>query len=114
MITLEVLCLNLPEITAEDIHHWIENQWLCPEKKEGHYLFKEIDEARARLIVELRDHMGIPEDSMSLVLQLLDQLYTTRRQMRYLCEVISTPDYPDVRKRLRRIMDDSLSVIEIN
>lgn len=109
MITLEVLCLNLPEITEKDIYRWIDNQWLCPEKKEGHYLFREIDEARAKLIMELRDHMGVAEDSMSLVLQLLDQLYTTRRQMRCLCEAISTPHYPDVSRELRRIMDDNWS-----
>lgn len=113
MITLERLCYNLPEITAKDIRHWIDNQWLRPETKEGNYLFKEIDEARARLILELRDHLGVSEDSMSLVLQLLDQLYTTRRQMRYLCEVISTENYPDVRQTLRRILDEEI-IIEVN
>ena len=113
MITLEMLCYNLPEITANDVYHWINNQWLRPEKKEGNYLVKEIDEARAKLILELRDHLGVAEDSMSLVLQLLDQLYTTRRQMRYLCEVISTEKYPDVQQILRRILDDH-STIEIN
>ncbi len=113
MITLEMLCYNLPEITVSDVHHWIDNQWLRPEKKEGNYLFKEIDEARARLIIELRDHLGVTEDSMSLVLQLLDQLYTTRRQIRYLCEVISTEKYPDVQLTLRRILDDH-SIIELN
>lgn len=108
-----MLCYNLPALTVQDIQHWIDNQWLRPEKKEGGYLFKEIDEARAKLILELRDHLGVAEDSMSLVLQLLDQLYTTRRQMHYLCEAISTQNYPDVRQSLRRILDDEM-IIEIN
>lgn len=106
MITLETLCLNLPEVTSADIQSWIQNQWLKPEKKEDNYLFYEIDEARARLILDLRDNLGISEDAMSLVLNLIDQLYTTRRQMKYLCEVISTDHYPDSRQKLRQLMDE--------
>ncbi|MDI2091275.1 hypothetical protein [Commensalibacter oyaizuii] len=113
MITLETLCLNLPQVSSAEIEIWIRNQWVKPETKEGHYCFHEIDEARIRLILELRDHLGVTEDAMPLVLQLIDQLYTTRRQMRYLCEIIATDHYPDSRQKLRRMMDEIIITTDI-
>ena len=45
-------------------------------------VFSELDIARIRLILDLRATMDVEERSVSLVLSLLDQLYTTRRQLR--------------------------------
>ena len=53
-----------------------------PDKSAGGYTFREIDVARARLILEMRDEMEISEDALPVVLLLLDQLYDLRRQMR--------------------------------
>ncbi|CAI3942461.1 MULTISPECIES: chaperone modulator CbpM [Commensalibacter] len=110
MMTFEMFCLNLPEVTSAEIKIWIENQWLRPQEKDGNYLFQEIDEARVHLIIELRDDLGITEDAMSVVLNLLDQLYTTRRQMKYLCEVIATDHYPDTQQKLRHMMTQQVIV----
>lgn len=108
MMTFEMFCLNLPDVTSTDIQFWIENEWLKPEEKDGTYFFQEIDEARVHLIIELRDDLGIAEDAMPVILNLLDQLYTTRRQMKYLCEVIATDHYPDTRQKLRHMMSEEI------
>lgn len=108
MMTFEMFCLNLPEVTSTDIKFWIKNEWLRPEEKDGTYFFQEIDEARVHLIIELRDDLGIAEDAMPVVLNLLDQLYTTRRQMKYLCEVIATDHYPDTQQKLRHMMSEEI------
>ncbi|AXY22191.1 hypothetical protein CD178_01413 [Komagataeibacter saccharivorans] len=104
MITLETLCVRIGNVPAADVQGWIDNAWLRPEGVPGHYLFREIDEARARLIVELRDDMGVNAESMPVVLSLLDQLYAARRQMLRLREIISVPRESELRGRVRALL----------
>ena len=105
MNTLETLCLRIGNVPAEDVQGWIDSEWLRPEGTRGHYLFCEIDEARARLIVELRDDMGINDEGVPVVLSLLDQLYAARRQMLRLREAISVPRENELRGRLRALLN---------
>jgi chaperone modulatory protein CbpM len=50
--------------------------------------FLEIDVARVRLIHDLRRSMGIGEETMPLVLSLLDQVYALRGTLRDLLRVL--------------------------
>ena len=104
MITLETLCVRIGNVPADEVQGWIDSEWLRPEGAPGHYLFREIDEARARLILELRDDMGINAEGMPVVLSLLDQLYAARRQMRRLREAISIPRENELRSRVRALL----------
>ncbi|CAM2915229.1 hypothetical protein CFR75_07065 [Komagataeibacter xylinus] len=104
MITIETLCLRIGNVPERDVQAWIDSDWLRPEGAPGHYLFREIDEARARLIIELRDDMGINDEGMPVVLSLLDQLYAARRQMLRLREAISIPRENELRSRLRGLL----------
>jgi chaperone modulatory protein CbpM len=58
---------------------WIAAGWLLP-RGDGRE-FSEIDLARARLIHDLRDDFGVNDDGISVVLNLLDQLYGLRRTL---------------------------------
>ncbi|NHO32611.1 chaperone modulator CbpM [Acetobacter fallax] len=89
MITIETLAVRLGRISTVEIEGWIEREWLRADGVPGHYVFQEVDEARARLILELRDDLGVEEDAVPVVLSLLDQLYTTRRQMRLLAAALN-------------------------
>ncbi|ATU71668.1 hypothetical protein CFR78_07880 [Komagataeibacter rhaeticus] len=104
MITLETLCIRIGNVPVEDVQGWIDSEWLRPEGTRGHYLFREIDEARARLIRELREDMGVNDEGMPVVLSLLDQLYAARRQMRRLREAISVPRENELRSRVRALL----------
>ncbi|GAN97370.1 hypothetical protein Geu3261_0169_019 [Komagataeibacter europaeus NBRC 3261] len=104
MITLETLCMRIGNVPQDEVLGWIDSDWLRPEGGRGHYLFREIDEARARLILELRDDMGINTEGMPVVLSLLDQLYAARRQMLRLREAISVPRENELRSRLRALL----------
>ncbi|MHC0613938.1 chaperone modulator CbpM [Komagataeibacter oboediens] len=104
MITLETLCVRIGNVPADEVQGWIDSDWLRPEGVRGHYLFREIDEARARLILELRDDMGINDEGMPVVLSLLDQLYAARRQMLRLREAISVPRDDELRSRVRALL----------
>ncbi|HET8997843.1 MAG TPA: chaperone modulator CbpM [Acetobacteraceae bacterium] len=60
---------------------WVERGWVLPEQADTGWVFHEIDVARVRLVHDLRRQMDIGEDSMSLVLSLLDQVYELRARL---------------------------------
>ena len=60
---------------------WIEEAWLSPAERDGERVFEEIDLARARLIVDLRQNMGVNDPGVGVILHLLDQLHGLRGAM---------------------------------
>jgi chaperone modulatory protein CbpM len=90
-------------LNPDDLRRWIDNAWVRPDGQPGQYRFHDIDVARLRLIVELRDDLGVDETALPVVLSLLDQLYETRRNMIRLRAVIETVVPEDLRGR---ILDD--------
>jgi chaperone modulatory protein CbpM len=69
--------LGEPELTA-----WIERGWVHPEEAPTGPIFHEIDIARVRLIRDLRTAMRIEDDTIPVVLSLLDQVYELRAGLR--------------------------------
>ncbi|MEA2738478.1 MAG: chaperone modulatory protein CbpM, partial [Acetobacteraceae bacterium] len=55
---------------------------------EPDWVFQEIDVARVRLIRDFSTTMEVPEETMPLVLSLLDQVYTLRGQMRAVARAV--------------------------
>ena len=100
MIGIDVVIAEISGLTRQDLERWISNAWVQPDKSAGGYVFREIDVARARLILEMRDEMEINEDALPVVLLLLDQLYDLRRQMRDLNDAFVQVVPRDVRQDL--------------
>jgi chaperone modulatory protein CbpM len=100
MITIEMLVQTVHGLNRDDLRRWIDNAWIRPDGTPGQYRFHDIDVARLRLIVELRDDLGVDESAMPVVLSLLDQLYETRRHMIRLRRVIETAVPEELRGRL--------------
>jgi chaperone modulatory protein CbpM len=69
--------LGEPELTA-----WIERGWVRPEQTDAEPVFHDIDIARIRLIHDLRTMMRIEDETIPLVLSLLDQVYDLRAGLR--------------------------------
>ena len=103
MITLEHLCITISGLRAAEVEHWIAQQWVRPEGAPGHYAFHEIDVARVRLIVQLRDELHVDDEALPIVLSLMDQLYTARRQMRRVRAAIEAAPEP-LRRQLAQAM----------
>jgi chaperone modulatory protein CbpM len=100
MIGIDVVIAQLPGLLRPDLERWILLGWVRPDGAAGGYAFREVDVARVRLIRELRDEMDVNEDTLPLVLSLLDQLYDVRRRMRELTEALDRTASEDVRKAL--------------
>jgi len=94
--TVAGLFADLPEA---ELTSWVARGWVQPDQGDpdpGAWEFHEIDVARVRLIHDLRHAMEIGEETMPLVLSLLDQIYTLRGTMRDLLRAMETQP-PDVR-----------------
>ena len=81
MITIETILLEFHGLRPDELERWIANHWVRPEGGPGAYRFHDIDLARIRLILELRDTLEVTEPALPTVLSLLDQLYEMRRRM---------------------------------
>jgi len=86
MISIDVLVEICSRLERPVLERWIADDWVRPDRLDGAYAFREIDVARVRLILQLRDEMDVNEAALPVVLLLLDQLYDLRRQMRILGE----------------------------
>ena len=88
MITRERLLAIVGGVEAAELERWVAEEWVRPERRAGDLLFSDIDVARTRLLIELRDELRLDDEAVPVVLSLLDQLYASRRRMRLLCEAI--------------------------
>lgn len=65
------------------IVHCIQAEWIQPFSRKT-MEFDEEDIARLQLIRELKEDFGANEESIPLILHLLDQIYTLRRKIYHL------------------------------
>ena len=77
-----------PDLAETELHTWVQRGWVRPEGHEPDWVFQEIDVARVRLIHDFRHAMAVSEETMPLVLSLLDQVYTLRGQMRAVARAV--------------------------
>lgn len=88
-------------LEADALEAWIEAGWLAPRKDDSGSRFAEIDVARAQLIRDLREDLGVNDEGVTVVLDLVDQLHGMRRTLRCLLSSIQSQPEP-VRSRLCR------------
>lgn len=88
MMSFEAVLHLIGGVREDELRHWIVERWVRPESRGEGYVFHDVDVARVRLIVELRRELAIDEETMPVVLGLLDQVYALRRRLRAVCEVL--------------------------
>jgi len=107
MIGFDELVRRFAGLNAVELSRWIENRWLVPETtpEEGveRWVFHDVDVARVELILDIRREFAVDDEALSLVLSLLDQVYSLRRQMRRLCDALEQQP-PDIRDAIRRAL----------
>ena len=60
---------------------WIEEEWLIPVRTAHELAFTDMDLARANLIHDLKDKMGVNDEGLGVILHLLDQMHALRRAL---------------------------------
>ena len=89
MIALEALLREVRAVDATELGRWIDSGWVRPEGEPGDWLFHEVDVARVRLIIEIRQDLALGDEAVPVVLSLLDQLYGLRREFAALCGAVA-------------------------
>jgi len=91
--------LGRARLEAQSLETWVAEGWLVREPGEAGQHFTEADVARAQLIHDLQRDLGVNEEGIGVILDLLDQLYGVRRTLGQLLSAIQAqPD--EVRERL--------------
>jgi chaperone modulatory protein CbpM len=109
MKTLSEVVVTVGRIDRLELHRWVELGWVQPQRPpDAEPSFSDLDVARVCLICDLRHDLAVEEETMPLVLSLLDQLYAMRRQMKALQGALQQqPD--DVRRAIMAVLEASRS-----
>jgi chaperone modulatory protein CbpM len=80
IVTKQEFCARAA-LDGETLEVWIEEEWLIPSRTESEPVFSDADLARAKLIRELIDDLGVNTEGVGIVLHLLDEVHGLRRAM---------------------------------
>jgi chaperone modulatory protein CbpM len=83
-----------PDLRETELRAWVDRGWVRPEGAAPDWVFQEIDVARVRLIHDFRHAMAVSEETMPLVLSLLDQVYALRGQMQAFVRAVESQPEP--------------------
>jgi chaperone modulatory protein CbpM len=103
MIGIEALIGRFSGLDRIELLRWVENRWVLPDRRGGSWVFHEVDIARVELILEIRRELALDDETMPLVLGLLDQVYGLRRQLRRLCDAIEAQP-AEIRATIKRTL----------
>jgi chaperone modulatory protein CbpM len=81
-------------LDADVIETWIEAGWLAPRQEAEFRRFSEIDLARAELIHDLIHGMGVNEEGITVILDLVDQLHGVRLALREILSAVAAQPEP--------------------
>lgn len=81
MIISKVDFLYRARLDQQTLEVWIEEEWLLPEGPREEPKFSEEDLARAGLIRDLQQDMGVNSEGVGVILDLLDQIHGLRRAL---------------------------------
>ena len=82
------LCRQLG-IAGDRLDGWIEAGCVRPRRIRGNVVFSATDRARIELILDLSGPMGVNDDGVAIVLDLLDQIYGLRQALKGMAAVVS-------------------------
>ena len=107
-IGLDEALATCRRVSRGDLTLWIERRWVRPHRTDPAPVFTAIDLARIELICDLRQDLDLDEDTVPLVLSLLDTVHGLRHRLSVLARAIDRLP-PDTRQALadeiRRLED---------
>jgi chaperone modulatory protein CbpM len=88
-------------LDAEVLEAWVEAGWLLPRRDVETRRFTEVDLARAQLIRDLKDDMGVNDEGVAVILDLVDQVHGLRRTLRIVGSAVGAQPEALRRRRAR-------------
>ena len=65
-------------LERETLEMWIREEWLIPGQSAGELTFSDADIARAELIRDLKNDLGVNDEGVGVILSLVDQVHGLR------------------------------------
>ena len=81
MIISKLDFLDRMQLDRETLEVWIEEEWLVPSGTATEPAFSEADLARAKLIRDLIQDLGVNDEGVGVILNLLDQVHGLRKAL---------------------------------
>lgn len=106
MKNLEEVVTLLPELHRDDLERWIRDALIEAAQDTGSPTLSDTQFARVRLICTLRYDMDVEEETLPVVLDLLDQLHDTRARLHTLSQAVLAQD-EDVRAAVLDIVTEA-------
>jgi chaperone modulatory protein CbpM len=79
MIISKLEFIHRSQLDQETLDIWLEEEWIVPREADDEPAFSEADLARAQLILELKQDLGVNDEGVGVILSLLDQVHSLRR-----------------------------------
>ncbi len=103
MMRIDELLATIRPLHREDLERWVQEAWVSALDEGGTLHFSDMECARVRLICTLRYDWEVEEESVPIILSLLDQLYETRRELNALAAAVARQS-SEVREAILRAM----------
>jgi chaperone modulatory protein CbpM len=103
MIGTDDLLTRFAGLERGELTRWVEDRWVLPDEAGGRWVFHEVDIARVELILHVRRDFSVGDDAMAVVLGLLDQVYSLRRQMTRLTAALEAQP-PEAQAAIKRAL----------
>lgn len=85
------------DLTPETLAIWLDSGWLQPALRDGAWHYVEIDLARVQLIRDLQADLGINDEGIAVVLDLIDQVGGLRHVLHAIVRALQAQ--PDLARR---------------
>ena len=96
MIISKLEFLDRTQLDRETLEVWIEEDWLIPSGTATELAFSEADLARATLIRDLIQDLGVNDEGVGVILNLLDQMHGLRKTLANVLQAVrERPASPD-------------------
>lgn len=76
-------------VAIEDLTVWVERRWVLPARRGKELAFDTADLARIRMIMDFHDDLAIDDETMPVVLDLIDRLHAARASLREVLKAIT-------------------------
>jgi chaperone modulatory protein CbpM len=94
------------QIETETLRAWVEENWLIPRQDSAEPSFSEADVARAQLIRDLKDDLGVNNDGVEVILNLLDQIHGLRQTLGDLVRAVRIQP-GDVQQQIAKVLREA-------
>lgn len=80
--------VTVGNLTVHELQTFVAEGWIAPAMSERGQVFDDVDIARIRLVCHLRQELAVDDDTLPVILSLIDQIHGLRHELSCLLKAI--------------------------